>query len=67
MAGVFDIDLDPTEDSVSDEELADGVCNREPAGFQIFRIAWTGLRIDPAHYELQNSAQKYHDCTMANY
>ncbi|XP_067253975.1 ribosomal protein S6 kinase beta-1 [Chanodichthys erythropterus] len=24
MAGVFDIDLDPTEDSVSDEELADG-------------------------------------------
>lgn len=28
MAGVFDIDLDPTEDSVSDEELADGVCNR---------------------------------------
>lgn len=28
MAGVFDIDLDPSEDNVSDEELADGVCNR---------------------------------------
>jgi len=28
MAGVFDIDLDPAEDSVSDEELPDGVCNR---------------------------------------
>uniref|UniRef100_A0A671RTM8 non-specific serine/threonine protein kinase n=1 Tax=Sinocyclocheilus anshuiensis TaxID=1608454 RepID=A0A671RTM8_9TELE len=26
MAGVFDIDLDPPEDNVSDEELADGVC-----------------------------------------
>lgn len=28
MAGVFDIDLDQPEDNVSDEELADGVCNR---------------------------------------
>ncbi|TRY97170.1 hypothetical protein DNTS_020332 [Danionella cerebrum] len=25
MAGVFDIDLDPSEDNVSDEELADGI------------------------------------------
>lgn len=28
MAGVFDIDLDPPEDNVSDEELPDGVCTR---------------------------------------
>ncbi len=28
MAGMFDIDLDPPEDNVSDEELTDEVCNR---------------------------------------
>ncbi|KAI2659772.1 ribosomal S6 kinase beta-1-like protein [Labeo rohita] len=38
MAGVFDIDLDPPEDNVSDEELADGVksneCMDQCSGFE---------------------------------
>lgn len=49
MAGVFDIDLDPPEENVTDDELVDGVCNRLPAShIPHRRDVATGLLIDAA-------------------
>uniref|UniRef100_A0A8C2IC95 Ribosomal protein S6 kinase n=1 Tax=Cyprinus carpio TaxID=7962 RepID=A0A8C2IC95_CYPCA len=57
MAGVFDIDLDPSEDNVSDEELADGVCNRSMEDCEKFEISENSVnqgteQIRPECFEL---------------